>query len=76
MALRKAWKDLDRSTVGSAPDAYGLVEYGDGEGNLLGADAGFLPDLLREELAYGDAEKVRWERAQSKDHAERLLDER
>ncbi|MFA1611081.1 DUF7508 domain-containing protein [Halobellus rubicundus] len=76
MALRKAWNSLDRSTVGSAPDAYGLVEFGDAEGNVVRAEAGFLPDLLREELAYGDAEQVRWERAQSKDHAERLLDER
>ncbi|WP_435185144.1 DUF7508 domain-containing protein [Halobellus sp. EA9] len=76
MALRKAWNSLDRSTVGSVPDAYGLVEFGDGEGTVVRAEAGFLPDLLREELAYGDAEQVRWERAQSKDHAERLLDER
>jgi len=43
---------------------------------VLRATAGFLPDALREELGYGDADNVRWERAQSKEHAERLLDER
>jgi len=76
MALRKRWKPLARETVGSAPDAYGLIEFGDGAGNVVGAVAGFLPDELREELAYGDAEQVRWKRAQSLEHAERLLDER
>ncbi|MGQ4555631.1 DUF7508 domain-containing protein [Halobellus sp. GM3] len=76
MALRKRWKPLTRSTVGSAPDAYGLVEFGDADGDVTRAVAGFLPDTLREELAYGDAERVRWERAQSPEHAERLLEER
>ncbi|MFB6093245.1 MAG: hypothetical protein ABEK02_09570 [Haloquadratum sp.] len=76
MALRKPWEPLDRETVGSAPDAYGVIEFGDGDGNVVDAVAGLLPDELREELAYGDAEQVRWERAQSREHAERLLDER
>ena len=76
MSLRKRWQSLTRATVGSAPEAYGLVEFGDGNGDVLRAEAGFLPDALREELAYGDAETVRWKRAQSRDHAERLLDER
>ena len=76
MSLRKRWRALTRSTVGSAPEAYGLIEFGDGEGTVLRATAGFLPDELREELSYGDADKVRWERAQSREHAERLLDER
>ncbi|MBB6645326.1 DUF7508 domain-containing protein [Halobellus ruber] len=76
MSLRKRWQPLTRSTVGSAPEAYGLIEFGDGDGTVLRAAAGFLPDELREELAYGDAEQVRWKRAQSREHAERLLDER
>ena len=76
MALRKRWRPLTRETVGSAPDAYGLVEFGDADGNVVRATAGLLPDELREELAYGDAEQVRWERAQSEAHAERLLEER
>jgi hypothetical protein len=76
MALRKRWKSLTRGTVGSAPDAYALIEFGDGDGNVLRATAGLLPEELREEIAYGDAEQVRWKRAQSAEHAERLLDER
>jgi len=76
MALRKRWRPLTRETVGSAPDAYGLVEFGDADGNVVRATAGLLPDELREELAYGDAEQVRWQRAQSAEHAKRLLDER
>ncbi|MDS0292962.1 DUF7508 domain-containing protein [Halogeometricum luteum] len=75
MALRKRWKPLERKTVGSAPDAYGVVEFGDDDGEVLRAAAGFLPDELREELSYGEAARVRWERAQSRDHAERLLEE-
>ena len=76
MALRKRWKQLTRETVGSAPAAYGLIEFGDGEGDIVAVTAGFLPDELREELSYGDAEQVRWQRAQSLEHAERLLEER
>ena len=76
MSLRKRWRPLTRSTVGSAPEAYGLIEFGDGEGAVIRATAGFLPDELREELSYGDSESVRWERAQSREHAERLLEER
>ena len=76
MSLRKQWQPLTRSTVGSAPDAYGLIEFGDDDGTVLRATAGFLPDELREELGYGDADKVRWERAQSREHAEQLLEER
>lgn len=75
MALRKRWKPLERRTVGSAPDAYGVVEFGDDGGDVLRAAAGFLPDELREELSYGEASQVRWKRAQSRDHAERLLDD-
>ncbi|WP_459823326.1 DUF7508 domain-containing protein [Halorubrum luteum] len=28
MSLRKPWRELDRSTVRSAPDRYGLYELG------------------------------------------------
>ncbi|RLM59235.1 hypothetical protein DVK02_00310 [Halobellus sp. Atlit-31R] len=76
MTLRKRWQSLTRETVGRAPEAYGLVEFGDSDGDVVEAAAGFLPDVLREELAYGDAERVRWKRAQSRAHAEELLDER
>jgi len=76
MSLRKAWRDLNRSTVGAAPDRYGVYELGDADGEPTGHAVGVLADELREELAYGDAAKVRWTVAQSREHAERLANER
>lgn len=75
MSLRKSWRDLDRETVGTAPDRYGVYELGDSDGNSLGMAVGVLRNDLKEELAYGEAKKVRWTVAQSRDHAERLLAE-
>jgi hypothetical protein len=90
MSLRKQWRDLDRSTARSAPDRYALYEVGDANGTTLGFGTGVLPDALRELLAYGAVDdlevtpnsddageptKVRWKLANSKSHAEQLLDE-
>ena len=89
MSLRKQWRPLERSTVGRAPEAYGLYELGDSDGTSLGVGIGVLRNELKEAVAYGrpasfesasteDAGKpaqVRWERATSKAHAERLLDD-
>ena len=88
MSLRKQWRELDRSTVRRAPDAYGLYELGDSDGTCLGVGIGVLRDVCKETLAYGPpAEfesaaadggkpaKVRWERATSKAHAETLLED-
>ena len=75
MSLAKPWRDLDRSTVGSAPDRYALYELGDDDDDTVGFGTGVLRDELKEALAYGDAAKVRWELAESADHAERLLAE-
>ena len=75
MSLAKPWRDLDRSTVGSAPNRYGLYELGDDEGETVGFGTGVLRDELKEALAYGDATRVRWEVADSEAHAERLLAE-
>ncbi|MFB6096047.1 MAG: hypothetical protein ABEJ74_01505 [Haloferacaceae archaeon] len=75
MSLRKPWRDLDRATVARAPDRYGVYELGDDEGNVVGVDAGVLRDELKEALAYGDAARVRWQEATSREHAGRLLDE-
>ncbi|MFC7070207.1 DUF7508 domain-containing protein [Halobaculum lipolyticum] len=76
MSLRKAWRDLDRATVGAAPDRYGVYELGDADGESVGYAVGVLRDELKEELAYGEAAKVRWTVAESRDHAERLAAER
>lgn len=75
MSLRKPWRELDRPTVRSAPDRYGLYELGTGDGDTIGFGTGVLRDELKEVLAYGDAERVRWEVAESADHADRLLTE-
>jgi hypothetical protein len=77
MSLRKRWQPLSRDTVASVPNRYGVYELGDDEGTVVGEGAGFLPDELREALAYGDANatQVRWKAAESEEHAERLLEE-
>ena len=75
MSLPTAWRDLDRATVGAAPDRYGVYELGDADGEPLGYAVGVLRDELKEELAYGDAAKVRWSVAESREHAERLADD-
>ena len=75
MSLRKPWKPLTKETVRSVPDRYGLYELGDDEGNSLGVDAGPLRDDLKEALAYGDGSQVRWQVAQSRDHAASMLDD-
>ncbi len=75
MSLAKPWRDLDRSTVGSAPARYALYELGDADGNTVGFGTGVLRDELKEALAYADADAVRWELADSAEHAERLLAE-
>jgi hypothetical protein len=75
MSLAKPWRDLDRSTVASAPSRYAVYELGDADGDTVGFGSGVLRDELKEALAYGDAEKVRWELADSAEHAERLLGE-
>lgn len=75
MSLAKPWRDLDRSTARSAPNRYGLYELGDDGKETVGFGTGVLRDELKEALAYGDATRVRWEVADSKNHAERLLAE-
>ncbi len=75
MSLAKPWRDLDRSTVGAAPNRYALYELGDADGNSVGFGTGVLRDELKEVLAYRDSEKVRWELAESAEHADRLLAE-
>lgn len=90
MSLAKPWRSLDRETVRNAPDRYALYEVGDREGTSLGVGIGPLGDELRELLAYGegstfyptpnadeagDPTQVRWTCANSKAHAESLLDE-
>jgi hypothetical protein len=75
MPLSKRWEPLERRTIGSVPDRYGIYELGDADGSVLSVDAGPLRDELKEALAYRDAPKVRWQVANNRAHAERLLEE-
>ncbi|AGN00251.1 hypothetical protein L593_01490 [Salinarchaeum sp. Harcht-Bsk1] len=75
MPLRKAWNDLTRTTVGKAPERYGVYEVGDADGEVLEVGAGVLKDELKEALAYGAGEQVRWEPTPSLERAEELAAE-
>lgn len=90
MSLKKQWRPVERSTVGRAPERYGLYELGDSDGTSLGVGIGVLRDELKEAVSYGrpasfepsdstsdagEPTQVRWEPATSKVHAEELLDE-
>jgi hypothetical protein len=72
VSLRKRWRDLDRATIGRAPDRYGVYELGDESGEVIELGSGHLRDELKEALAYGRAAKVRWQAANSREHAKRL----
>lgn len=75
MPLKKAWEPLERSTVGRVPDRYGVYELGDGDGTVLAVEHGPLRDSLKEALAYGDGQQVRWRPTESRGQAERLVEE-
>jgi hypothetical protein len=76
VSLRRRWRTLDRSTVGSAPERWGVYELGDDDGVVLSVGAGVLRDELKEALAYERAAtRVRWREADSREHAERLAEE-
>lgn len=75
MPLKKAWEPLERATVGKAPDRYGIYELGDADGTVLAVEHGPLRDSLKEALAYGDGEQVRWKTTQNREQAERLVEE-
>lgn len=74
MPLRKAWEPLERSTIGSVPDRYGVYELGDETGTVIAVDHGPLRSELKEALAYGDGQRVRWQTTQNRDEAERLAE--
>jgi hypothetical protein len=71
MPIAKRWRDLDRSTVGRAPERYGVYELGE-DGEVREVGAGVLRTELKDALAYSRATQVRWETADSREHAERL----
>lgn len=74
MPLRKGWEPLERATVGKAPDRYGVVEFGT-DGTVESVESGVVRDVLKEALAYGSYEQVRWTAAEHREHADRLAAE-
>lgn len=75
MPLRKGWEPLDRSTVRGVPDRYGVYELGDGDGTVLAVEHGPLRDELKEALAYGDGERVRWQVCANREEGVSLAEE-
>ncbi len=75
MPLRTGWRDLDRSTVASAPDRPGVYELGDADGTALAVESGVLRDELKSALAYGDGEQVRWKETHTLEQAASLAAE-
>lgn len=75
MSLPKRWRELNRETVARAPERWGVYEVGDGAGTVVDAGYGVVRDELKEALAYGDGEQVRWSVADSEAHARRLYEE-
>lgn len=71
MPLQKRWRELNRRTVGSAPEQYGVYELGE-DGDVLEVGWGVLRDELKDALAYGSGDEVRWETCQTKTEAKEL----
>ena len=74
MPLSKRWEELNRRTVGSAPEQYGVYELG-ADGEVLEVGWGVLRDELKDALAYGSGGEVRWETCQTKAEAKELAAE-
>lgn len=72
MPLQRQWKPLTRQTVGSAPRRYGVYEAADGDGTVLEVGWGVLREELKDALAYGPGEQVRWVECQTKAEAKDL----
>ncbi|NEU56410.1 hypothetical protein [Halorussus sp. MSC15.2] len=71
MPLQRRWQSLSRGTVGSAPEQYGVYELGE-DGDVLEVGAGVLRDELKDALAYGSGDQVRWETCQTEAEAREL----
>lgn len=76
MPLRQAWEPLERDTVVSVPDRYGIYELADDDETILVVDHGPLRDSLKEALSYhADATKVRYRITANRPEAVRLVEE-
>jgi len=74
MPLARRWRELDRSAVGAAPERYGIYELGE-DGEVVEVGWGVLKNELKDALAYGAGEQVRWQETYSEDNARELAAE-
>jgi hypothetical protein len=74
MPLARPWQPLERSTIESVSDRYGIYEIVDEDGSIIAIEHGPLRDELKEALAYGGGKRVRWQSTQDRNEAERLVD--
>ncbi len=74
MPLAKAWRSLDRETVGRAPSRYGVYEIG-ADGEVQAVEWGVLRDELKSALSYADGDQVRWEETHTEERAKELAAE-
>jgi hypothetical protein len=74
MPLKKGWQALNRSTICSVPDRYGIYELGDDDGTVISIEHGPLRAELKEALAYSDGDRVRWRTTQNRMEAERVAE--
>jgi hypothetical protein len=69
-----AWRDLTRETLRETPDGVGVYEFADAGGSR-GVEVGVVRDAVKEELSYGDAERVRWRSAPTRAAAASMAEE-
>lgn len=76
MPLQRPWEPLERDTVVSVPDRYGIYELADEEGSIIHIDHGPLRDALKEALSYHpEASQVRYRITAHRPAAEQLVAE-
>lgn len=76
MPLTRPWEPLERSTLSSVPDRYGIYELGDDGGTILVVDHGALRDAIKEALSYHPAATmVRYQITAHRREAEHLVAE-
>jgi hypothetical protein len=69
-----AWRELTTETLRETPDGVGVYEFADADGSR-GVAVGVVRDAVKEELSYGDAERVRWRSAPTREAAEAMAEE-
>jgi hypothetical protein len=69
-----AWRELTRETLRETPEGIGIYEFADAEGSC-GVEVGPVRDAVKEQLSYGDVERVRWRSAPTRAAAESMARE-